>query len=50
LVDYKSAADDFENARRLDPSRLDGMEVSGKAGIRRGEGDRRKERREQFLS
>lgn len=27
LVDYKAAADDFENARRLDPSRLDGMEV-----------------------
>eukprot|EP00026_Physarum_polycephalum_P002237 Phypoly_transcript_02242.p1 GENE.Phypoly_transcript_02242~~Phypoly_transcript_02242.p1 ORF type:complete len:922 (-),score=189.41 Phypoly_transcript_02242:15-2780(-) len=27
LVDYKSAADNFENARRLDPSRLDGMEI-----------------------
>ncbi len=36
LVDYKSAADAFETARRYDPSRLDGMEVSKKD--RRDEG------------
>jgi len=27
LIDYKFAADAFEDARRLDPSRIDGMEI-----------------------
>lgn len=28
MVDYKSAADAFEDVCRLDPSRIEGMEVS----------------------